>query len=296
MAKTTQGSFRVPGGFKIQNPYPVDDRITVDNDSDLLSNSILPDIYAGIIVYSNQSKKHYTWTEGNRSISANWKQIGSQYSANDGVILDGTILKVDNTVVRTSGNQSVSGTKTIKTGLNFDNNIYQRIKKQNGTLTRVHGINSSDIEYIGSVDSSVAETKIGNQTSKLSFRTSNFDRLTIDNLGKVKIFKSLEVTEGLTAEFFAESSLRKLKENIFDYKSSGLKKVNNLKIVTFDKIDGAKNKIGIIADDTDKDFLTEDQKAVDLYKTLFVQAKAIQELNKEVEQLKEIVNKLVNNG
>jgi putative ubiquitin-RnfH superfamily antitoxin RatB of RatAB toxin-antitoxin module len=130
----------------------------------------------------------------------------------------------------------------------------------------------------------------------LSFRTSNFDRLTIDNLGKVKIFKSLEVTEGLTAEFFAESSLRKLKENIFDYKSSGLKKVNNLKIVTFDKIDGAKNKIGIIADDTDKDFLTEDQKAVDLYKTLFVQAKAIQELNKEVEQLKEIVNKLVNNG
>ena len=97
----------------------------------------------------------------------------------------------------------------------------------------------------------------------------------------------------------AEFSLRKLKENIKTYKESGLDKIKNLDIVKYDLKSGIKNKVGIIADDTDEEFLTEANDAVDLYKAIFIQAKAIQELNQKVEtqeqrinDLEKIVNKL----
>ena len=104
----------------------------------------------------------------------------------------------------------------------------------------------------------------------------------------------LTVNGDISASTFEESSLRVLKENITDFTESGLAKVSSLNIVNFDKIDGPKNKIGIIADDSDKDFLNKDQTAVDLYKTIFIQAKAIQELNTLVSNLQEEINKLNN--
>jgi polyhydroxyalkanoate synthesis regulator phasin len=52
------------------------------------------------------------------------------------------------------------------------------------------------------------------------------------------------------------------------------------------------NKIGIIADDSPEEFLSEEKDAVDLYKTVFIQAKAIQELKSEVDELKEQLNNL----
>jgi hypothetical protein len=108
----------------------------------------------------------------------------------------------------------------------------------------------------------------------------------------------------LYATAFYETSLRKYKENIEPFTVEGLELVNGLDIVTYDrKDDGTKDKIGVIADDTAKEFLNPDENAVDLYKTTFVQAKAIQELSKKVdeqqaqiEELKALVNKLVNNG
>ncbi len=62
--------------------------------------------------------------------------------------------------------------------------------------------------------------------------------------------------------------------------------VDSLEIVTFDRIDSdVKSKIGIIADDTSDEFLSEQKDAIDLYKTIFIQSKAIQELsNKNMDE------------
>ena len=52
------------------------------------------------------------------------------------------------------------------------------------------------------------------------------------------------------------------------------------------------NKIGIIADDSPEEFLSEDKDAVDLYKTVFIQAKAIQELSETNGMLQSRVERL----
>ena len=72
MAKTSEGTFRIPGGFYIENPFPADDRLLVNLDADLLSNTALPFIYEGIIVYSNESKDHYGWNGVDRTKAENW--------------------------------------------------------------------------------------------------------------------------------------------------------------------------------------------------------------------------------
>ena len=103
----------------------------------------------------------------------------------------------------------------------------------------------------------------------------------------------------LYAASFYETSLRKYKINIEQFNKFGLDLINKLDIVTFDKIDGPKDKIGIIADDSPEEFLSEDKDAVDLYKTVFIQAKAIQELNAKNLELEECLiklEKLLSNG
>ena len=78
-----------------------------------------------------------------------------------------------------------------------------------------------------------------------------------------------------------------VKENILPFELSGLDLLSQLDIVTYDRIDKSSlNKIGIIADDPPEEFLAEDKCAVDLYKTVFIQAKAIQELKAEIDKLK----------
>lgn len=102
---------------------------------------------------------------------------------------------------------------------------------------------------------------------------------------------SLVLTGTVTAIGFYESSLRKLKENILPFDLSGLGLLSQLEIVTYDRIDKSSlNKIGIIADDSPEEFLSEDKCAVDLYKTVFIQAKAIQELNAKNLDLENTVN------
>jgi len=96
----------------------------------------------------------------------------------------------------------------------------------------------------------------------------------------------------ITATAFLEGSLRKLKENIKPFINSGLDIINSLEIVSYDRIEGAKDKIGIIIDESPKEVANEDQTAVDLYKTIFVQAKAIQELSEKNKSFEERLKKL----
>lgn len=110
----------------------------------------------------------------------------------------------------------------------------------------------------------------------------------------ISVVDSPTFNGAVTAPAFYESSLRSLKTNIQPFEKSGLDLIKELDIVTFDRKDEtAKNKIGIIADDSPKEFLSEELDAVDLYKTVFIQAKAIQELKSEVDELKELVKQLL---
>lgn len=112
-------------------------------------------------------------------------------------------------------------------------------------------------------------------------------------IGTTSPSEKLDVNGSIKATSFFESSLRKYKTNIKKFDKSGIDLVDSLEIVTFDRIDSdVKSKIGIIADDTSDEFLSNDQCAVDLYKTVFIQAKAIQELKSEVDELKEELNNL----
>ena len=99
-------------------------------------------------------------------------------------------------------------------------------------------------------------------------------------------------TGNMEAAGFYETSLRSLKTNIMPFTKSALELINSLDIVTFDRIDGANDKIGIIIDETDKDFANETEDAVDLYKTIFIQAKAIQELSAKLDTLEQRVKEL----
>ena len=99
----------------------------------------------------------------------------------------------------------------------------------------------------------------------------------------ISVVNSPTFSGAVTAPAFYEGSLKSLKKNIKTFDKSGLDLVGDLNIVTFDRKDeSAKNKIGIIADDSPKEFLSEELDAVDLYKTVFIQAKAIQELTEEL--------------
>lgn len=108
----------------------------------------------------------------------------------------------------------------------------------------------------------------------------------------MKINTDLNVEGNIVAPAFFESSLRAIKTNIADFNGDAVALVNELNIVTYDRKDNtAKNKIGIIIDDSPKEFANNDQTAVDLYKTIFVLSKAIQELSSKVDDLN---NKILN--
>ena len=97
----------------------------------------------------------------------------------------------------------------------------------------------------------------------------------------------------LYAQAFYENSLRELKENIKPFNKSGIELINSLDIVTFDRKDSeVKNKIGIIADDSINEVLSTKKDAVDLYNTVFIQAKAIQELDSKNKTLEERISQL----
>lgn len=121
---------------------------------------------------------------------------------------------------------------------------------------------------------------------------------TTGEVGKIPEITSsgLTVNQRITATSFFESSSINLKENITDYKSCARKLIDKLNIVKYDRVDtGAKNKIGIIAEHTPKEFLNEERSAVDLYNTIFIMSKAIQELNRELKELRAEVKRLKQN-
>jgi len=242
------------------------------------------------------------------TISSTDTNTSTTYSGGSGISLSGTTFSVDTSVVRTSGNQSISGIKTFDNGTNSIIDI--RSNDDGRSEMRLYGdVQGSGRVYVGQSTSTgggiqydgdntpTNSTGAGSDFTVLFRRNSGTDSWTARNSINNNDW---EFRGNVTASGYFESSLRKLKENIEPYDKIALDKVNSLDIVTFDKINGVKNKIGIIADDSDEDFLNNDKNAVDLYKTLFVQTKAIQELdekvkrqNEDIEELKNIIKKYI---
>ena len=166
----------------------------------------------------------------------------------------------------------------------YDDSIWNAatLSYSGSTLTlTINGISKTATINAGS---GVSFTGSGSDSGSLALRKSD---------GTLAYHTGIYNTgSSLYAASFYETSLRKYKINIEQFNKFGLDLINKLDIVTFDKIDGPKDKIGIIADDSPEEFLSENKDAVDLYNTIFIQAKAIQELSETNNMLQTRIERL----
>lgn len=166
----------------------------------------------------------------------------------------------------------------------YDDSIWNAasLSYSGSTLTlTINGISKTTTINAGS---GVSFTGSGSDSGSLALRKSD---------GTLAYHTGIYNTgSSLYAAAFYETSLKKYKTNIEQFDKSGIELLNELDIVTFDKIDGPKNKIGIIADNSPKEFLSEKEDAVDLYNTIFIQAKAIQELSETNNMLQTRIERL----
>lgn len=97
--------------------------------------------------------------------------------------------------VGSGGNVDIGGTSQIEK-LNVAGNIFignNNFIKTNipaggsGYYTRIHGINSGNVEYIGSIDAITSGTIIGSKTNYLSLRTDESEAIRIDSNQNVGI-------------------------------------------------------------------------------------------------------------
>jgi hypothetical protein len=98
---------------------------------------------------------------------------------------------------------------------------------------------------------------------------------------------SQTATGTITSIGFIQSSLRSLKENIVPFTDSALDLIKTVEVVSYTyKSDPDVKKVGFIADDTNEVFSTKNHNVMDAGNTLGVLLKAIQELQAQIEELK----------
>ena len=199
---------------------------------------------------------------------------------------------VEESMVTLTTVQTITGAKTFSSALTA-----QSFVKTGGTANDILMANGTTIlksSITGTTYATGTLAEINAGTNATRVWTPLVLRDSLVTLGTAQTITGVKTFSGsITAPSFLEGSLRSLKTNIKPFEKSGLELVNELEIVTFDRKDkSVKNKIGIIADDSSKEFLSEEQDSVDLYKTVFIQAKAIQELIEENKKLKEELHNL----
>ena len=128
---------------------------------------------------------------------------------------------------------------------------------------------------------------------KLRYNTTdiNSSRELIDSYGGQTINGTLTVTT------LYATSARKHKTDIKPTKYNAVDEINKINVVDFYfKSDEKKEnpKVGFIADDTDPIFSTKEKNSMDLYNSVGMLFKAVQELSAENKELKERIEKLEN--
>ena len=190
----------------------------------------------------------------------------------------GGTIDTSNFVVKNASNNLTKDFQLVSS--RSANNDFFTIRSSEGYASGRNGL------MLEGLDNNVEGTRV--IISRDGFIVSNSDGGSFDYKGNV--FEGYNGTI-FKASAFYETSLRKYKENITSYNESALQLVNDLEIVKFDRNDNLeKNVIGVIADDTNESFLSNSKDSVDLYKTIFIQAKAIQELSKRLKKLEKINN------
>ena len=216
------------------------------------------------------------------------------YTAGSGLNLSGTVFTntapniVQSTITGNAGSATVLQNPRTIWGQSFDGSA-NIIGALSGATT---GVFSSTVEVGNKLLISGADFDFASIESTLGHVIATVDTqdgifyygnsiLTLNTTGST-------FSGEVTATSFFEGSLRKLKKNILPFKQSGLDIINSLDIVTYDMKKGdITDKIGIIIDESPKEVANKEQDAVDLYKTIFVQAKAIQELSEMIDKLNE---------
>lgn len=227
--------------------------------------------------------------------SAGFK-LGS--GTNSKVLLDGGGSQLLSTIVQTTGDQTITGDKTFNNNLICSSNITgNAFVKTGGTVNDILMANGTTIlksSITGTTYATGTLAEINAGTNATRVWTPLILRDSLVTIGTAQTITGTKTfNQSITAPSFLEGSLRSLKTNIKPFEESGLDLVNKLEIVTFDRKDSEiRNKIGIIADDSPNEFLSETFDSVDLYKTTFIQAKAIQELSEENRILREELNNL----
>jgi hypothetical protein len=198
---------------------------------------------------------------GDRSISS-----GDGLSGGGNLTADRT-LSVDATVVRTSGNQTIGGTKTfsdiISGSINGNSTSANQIKTQSSA--------STSLNFITFVDSNNTDP-----TNEV-LRTSDTIRVNPSN-------GNLVVSGTVTT-----NSDEKLKDNIKTI-DNALEKVKNLRGVEYDRKDSGEHQIGVIAQEVEKIIpdvvYGDDIKSVAYGNLIGLLIEAIKEQQKEIDELK----------
>ncbi len=233
----------------------------------------------------------YTTSSADLGTSSNrWGKLwGTNVDFNGNMVVG----KINN--IKLHGRGSIGSPTNSLTGNNLSNYVFGDVSSKEALATfRVENtITKNSIPVFGRYGASIL-AQVGDTMFTLSANPNTPDILvtagnTTSNILWNKRLAFSESDFSIKATAFYEGSLRKLKENIKPFNKSGVELINSLDIVTFDRIDDkTKNKIGVIADDTSEEFLSEDKDAVDLYKTIFIQAKAIQELEDRLSRLEKL--------
>ena len=143
MAKQTQGTFEVPGGFRIQNPFPPDDRMTVELFADLTNSSgdlKTQNLYEGMIVYVSETgvKKHFKWNGQDRTQASNWKEI----TIGSNVIQESTIFVIYSSSNLQSDIASEFNSSSAKT-INDVSSVFFRVILTSTNTTKLYRLISS---------------------------------------------------------------------------------------------------------------------------------------------------------
>jgi hypothetical protein len=83
----------------------------------------------------------------------------------------------------------------VNTNIVLDHSTYLTLKTSANLNTRSHGIDPNNDEYIGSIDSPVAKTFIGNDTSRITLRTGSIRRVDI-NSERTEVFGTTRADSG----------------------------------------------------------------------------------------------------